>query len=194
MYPTLYHALLDLTGLDFPFLKFLNSFGFFVAVAFFFASWTLSLELRRKEGLGLLQPLTQGSHVGAAASPLELITQRLLLGFLLGLEGVASPVELRACHSRSTRFLLSGHGLLDRRLLGGAYSPGPANGMRRTSKAGRTEGGGGPHASPRNTRGNITSPRPLGIIGAKLFHWLENPDEFVGLHPRTPAATRSSAA
>ena len=28
MYPTLYHALLDLTGLDLPFLKFINSFGF----------------------------------------------------------------------------------------------------------------------------------------------------------------------
>ena len=53
MYPTIYHALLDLTGLDLPFLKFLNSFGFFVALAFVFASWTLGLELRRKEGLGL---------------------------------------------------------------------------------------------------------------------------------------------
>ena len=59
MYTTLSHALLDLTGLDWPVLKFLNSFGFFVAVAFFFASWTLSLELRRKEGLGLLQPVTK---------------------------------------------------------------------------------------------------------------------------------------
>ena len=51
MYPTLYHALLDLMGLDLPFLKFLNSFGFFVAVAFFVAvkrlnrtrAWTQSV-------------------------------------------------------------------------------------------------------------------------------------------------------
>ena len=43
MYPTLYHALLDLTGLDLPGLKFLNSFGFFVALAFMAASWTLFL-------------------------------------------------------------------------------------------------------------------------------------------------------
>ncbi len=55
MYPTLYHALLDLSGLDLPFLRFVNSFGFFVALAFVFASWTLSLELRRRERIGLLR-------------------------------------------------------------------------------------------------------------------------------------------
>jgi len=49
MYPTLYHALLDLTGLDWPVLKFLNSFGFFVALAFVGAYLTLVAELRRKE-------------------------------------------------------------------------------------------------------------------------------------------------
>ena len=48
MYPTLYHALLDLTGIEWCFLRFLNSFGFFVALAFIAAHWTLSLELRRK--------------------------------------------------------------------------------------------------------------------------------------------------
>ena len=42
MYPTLYHAFLDLFGVDIPALKFLNSFGFFVAVAFVFAHWTLA--------------------------------------------------------------------------------------------------------------------------------------------------------
>ena len=36
MYPTLYHAFLDLFGVELPFLKFLNSFGFFVALAFVF--------------------------------------------------------------------------------------------------------------------------------------------------------------
>jgi len=87
MYPTIYHALLDLTGLDLPFLRFLNSFGFFVALAFVFASWTLGLELRRKEGLQLLQPVTRKITVGLPATPTELAWNGLL-GFLLGWKGL----------------------------------------------------------------------------------------------------------
>ncbi len=56
MYPTLYHAFLDLFGIDLPGLKFLNSFGFFVAIAFVAAHYTLASELRRKTSQGLLKP------------------------------------------------------------------------------------------------------------------------------------------
>ena len=87
MYPTLYHALLDLTGLDLPFLKFMNSFGFFVALAFVFASWTLGLELRRKEREGLLEPVIRKLKVGYPATPMEMITNAVI-GFLLGYKGL----------------------------------------------------------------------------------------------------------
>ena len=83
MYPTLYHALLDLTGLDLPALKFLNSFGFFVALAFVFASWTLGLELRRREKAGLLKAATRKVIIGAPATVSELLVQGVL-GFVLG--------------------------------------------------------------------------------------------------------------
>jgi len=55
MYPTIYHALLDLFGLDWPWAKLLNSFGFFVALAFLTASYILSLELKRKAKEGLFK-------------------------------------------------------------------------------------------------------------------------------------------
>ena len=55
MYPTLYHAFLDLFGVDLRLLKILNSFGFFVAIAFVAAHYTLAAELRRKTGRGLLK-------------------------------------------------------------------------------------------------------------------------------------------
>ncbi|MBK6883896.1 MAG: prolipoprotein diacylglyceryl transferase [Flavobacteriales bacterium] len=178
MYPTLYHALLDLTGLDFPFLKFLNSFGFFVAVAFFFASWTLSLELRRKEGLGLLQPVTKKITIGLSASPLELITNGLL-GFLLGWKGLHLLLNFAETTADPQGFLLSGQG----NFLGGVgvgclfvWSK-----WREKQKAKLAE--------PRTEEirmqahehgGNITMVAALwGLIGAKLFHWLENPDEFM---------------
>ena len=107
MYPTLYHALLDLTGIDLPFLKFMNSFGFFVALAFLFASWTLGLELRRKEREGLLQPVTRKSTIGLPASPIELFTSALI-GFILGWKAIYlilnfSPqqrIHKRSCSAR----------------------------------------------------------------------------------------------
>ena len=46
MYPTLYHALHDLLGLDLQSLKLLNTFGFMVALAFLGAALTLSQGAR----------------------------------------------------------------------------------------------------------------------------------------------------
>ena len=83
MYPTLYHALFDLTGLDWPVLKFLNSFGFFVALAFMGAYWTLVQELKRKEGIGLIKATTRTVMVGEGAKPAELAMQGLM-GFIVG--------------------------------------------------------------------------------------------------------------
>jgi hypothetical protein len=39
MYPNLYYAVKDLFGLEVPFLKVVNSFGFFVALSFLTAAW-----------------------------------------------------------------------------------------------------------------------------------------------------------
>ena len=52
MYPNLYFLFEDLFGFSHPFLKLINSFGFFVALAFIAGSYTLSRELKRKEEEG----------------------------------------------------------------------------------------------------------------------------------------------
>jgi len=49
MYPNLYYAFKDLMGVDLPFLRFFNTFGFFVALAFGAAATSLSYELRQKK-------------------------------------------------------------------------------------------------------------------------------------------------
>ena len=49
MYPTLYHVFYDWFGVEWSWAKMLNSFGFFVALAFIAASYTLTLELKRKD-------------------------------------------------------------------------------------------------------------------------------------------------
>jgi len=49
MYPNLYYAFKDLMGVDLPFLRFFNTFGFFVALAFGAAATSLYYELRQKK-------------------------------------------------------------------------------------------------------------------------------------------------
>lgn len=178
MYPTLYHALLDLTGLDLPFLKFLNSFGFFVALAFILASWTLGMELKRKGLEGIIKPTTRKETVGLPATPLELISSGLL-GFLLGWKGLYLLLHFDESVSDPPGFLLSGKGVFVGGLLVGgllAWLKWRAKDRAKLEKP-RT---GTITIAPQDHAGNITMTAAFwGLIGAKLFHWLENPGEFI---------------
>ena len=178
MYPTLYHALLDLTGIDLPFLRFMNSFGFFVALAFLFASWTRGLELRRKEREGLLQPGTRKITLGLPASPVELFTSALV-GFILGWKAIYLVLNFGTATADPQGFLLSAQG----NILGGLLVAAIMAFLKWREKdkgklaEPRTEE---IRMQPHEHSGNITLIAALwGIIGAKLFHWLENPNEFL---------------
>jgi prolipoprotein diacylglyceryltransferase len=83
MYPNLYYAFRDIFGIDWKPLRFINSFGFFVALAFILAAITLVAELRRKAKQGFLQPTEISIMVGKPATPTELALN-FLLGFVLG--------------------------------------------------------------------------------------------------------------
>ena len=83
MYPNLYYAFKDLFGVEWPFLRFINSFGFFVAIAFIVCAIVLANELRRKSKQGFFKPTEMQVTVGQPASALDL-TLNFLLGFILG--------------------------------------------------------------------------------------------------------------
>jgi prolipoprotein diacylglyceryl transferase len=83
MYPNLYYAFKDLFGVNWTGLRFVNSFGFFVALAFIGAAWTLTLELKRKSQQGLLHYEEQKIVIGQPASTSSLLLN-FILGFLLG--------------------------------------------------------------------------------------------------------------
>lgn len=178
MYPTIYHAFLDLFGWGLPGLKFLNSFGFFVALAFVFASWTLGLELKRRERTGLLQASTRKITVGLPATPGELIYSGLI-GFLLGWKGLYLVLNFSEATADPQGFLLSGKGVfIGGLLLGGLMAWLKWREKNKTRlKEPRTEE---IKMLPSEHAGNITMTAALwGLIGAKLFHWLENPSELV---------------
>lgn len=180
MYPTLYHALLDLTGIDLPVLKFLNSFGFFVALAFIAAYLTLARELRRKTAEGLLKPTPQTTVIGAPAAPMDLVFQAII-GFIVGFKGLYMLLHMQEVTADPPGFLLSGQG----NFIGGVAVAALFAWLLWREKDKQRK-------DPPETRtvlipavqhaGNITITAAVwGFIGAKLFHWLESPSDFLDL-------------
>jgi prolipoprotein diacylglyceryl transferase len=88
MYPNLYFAFKDLFGVEWSFLRFVNSFGFFVAIAFILAAVVLTMELRRKSKEGLLHPTEMQVMVGQPATISEILLN-FFLGFILGYKIIA---------------------------------------------------------------------------------------------------------
>ncbi len=181
MYPTIYHAILDLTGLDWPWLKMLNSFGFFVALAFITASYLLTLELKRQSKLGIYTPSKLKVITGLPPQPTDIVIHGLL-GFLVGWKLIY--VFMNAGVSAPQTLLFSGKGNVWMGLLmavgfaGWRYwdqkrlqLPEPKETLE--------------SIYPYHYTGNITMMAALfGLIGAKLFHLLENPAEFIEFFTR----------
>lgn len=88
MYPNLYYAFRDLFNLEWPALRFINSFGFFVALSFILGAMVLAAELKRKSKQGLMQPSEVQVMVGKPASFSDIFLN-FLLGFLLGFKILA---------------------------------------------------------------------------------------------------------
>jgi len=179
MYPTLYHVFYDWFGVEWSWAKMLNSFGFFVALAFIAASYTLTLELKRKETLGLIKGGVRKVVIGGAPNMLDIFFSGLM-GFILGwkviyllvnsarlFNGVNSPQHII--------FSKSGYPLLGL-LVGGGYAyyryytekkkqlPQPQEKMEVFSAGEYT--------------GTVTFLAAIGgLAGAKLFHLFENPAE-----------------
>ena len=84
MYPNLYFFLKDSFDIQpWNFTQYINSFGFFVALAFVLSAVLLTIELKRKEKQGLLQPKEETIKVGEPAGWSEL-TFNFLFGFIVG--------------------------------------------------------------------------------------------------------------
>lgn len=108
MYPNLYYAFKDLFGIQLEGLKLINSFGFFVALSFIISAWILSIELKRKQGLGLFIHTEEKIKIGEPASLSELVINGLF-GFIFGYKIVGAFTVPDALNDPQT-FLLSSHG------------------------------------------------------------------------------------
>lgn len=176
MYPTISDLLKDIFGISLPLP--IQSFGFFVAISFLLGSYTLSLELKRKEKQGLLQPVTKRRLEGAPVKPTELIIAGII-GFLIGYKLIFFIFNYSTLVANPQQALLSGEGSFAGGLAGAAISLYLKYREKVKSKKDKPEWV-EEKIHPYQLVGNITMVAAIaGLIGAKIFHNLENIDDFI---------------
>ncbi len=177
MYPNLYYAVKDLFGIEITGLKLINSFGFFVAIAFIAASAVLSAELKRKEKEGLLIHEEEKMIIGAPASFQELLFN-FLLGFIFGYKIIGAFVVPSALNDPQS-FILSTNGSAPVGILVGLFFLAlkwyEKNKVKLPKPEEKTF-----KIWPHDRVGDIVLYAAIfGFLGAKVFHNLENWGEFV---------------
>ena len=177
MYPNLYYLVEDLFGIKLTALKLVNSFGFFVALAFISAGYVLFSEIKRKEALGEFGYIEEKMMVGASATISELVTN-FFYGFLFGYK-IVGAFTIENALNNTQAFILS---------LEGNFAAGFVVGLlflflkwKEKDKAKLAK----PEARTvlvwaHDRVGDVVLTAALwGFIGAKIFHNLENFDELV---------------
>ncbi|HLG04233.1 MAG TPA: prolipoprotein diacylglyceryl transferase [Bacteroidia bacterium] len=178
MYPTIYDAVKDIFGVSIPFLKLLQSFGFFVAIAFLLCAWVFAKELVRKERQGKLKGTFRKVIKGVAATKADL-TAQFIFGFLIGWKFIAIFFAGEDFSNDPRAYILSGQGNIYTGLIfGGLFTWWrwrQAEKQRLPEPKEETE-----KVSPAEHVGNMTLLAALfGFLGAKLFHILENFSDFL---------------
>lgn len=178
MYPNLYYAFKDLFGVEWSFLRFVNSFGFFVALSFIISAMVLAHELKRKGKEGLLHPTEDLVVVGKPATIGELI-MNFLLGFLLGYKILALFVMDISVTEDPQAFIFSGLGSWPLGLLMGGLFTWLKYYEKNKQKLPKPETR-KVRIWPHDRVGEITVlALVFGLIGAKLFDIFENWSDFL---------------
>lgn len=181
MYPNLYYAFRDLFGVEWTFLRFVNSFGFFVAIAFIVAAIVLTAELRRKSKLGLFQPTEMQMMVGQPATIADLALN-FLLGFLMGYKIIALFILDKSATENQQEFIFSTMGSWPAGIGMGLLMAGlkwrEKNKQKLDKPERRTV-----RIWPHDRVGELTIiALVFGLLGAKLFDIFENWGDFLK-HP-----------
>ena len=176
MYPTISHLLFDLFGINIPLP--IQTFGFWVAIAFLSAYYIISIELKRKEKEGHLSTTTIKEIIGKKLSIYE-ISSSLITGFLLGFKLIEAVFHYSDLVANPQDFILSTRGNLMGGILIAAlsiYLKWKENKKTRLDTPKEIE----KTVHPYELVGNMTMIAAVsGIIGAKIFHNLENMGAFL---------------
>jgi prolipoprotein diacylglyceryltransferase len=176
MYPNLYYAFEDLFGIKLRGLQLVNSFGFFVAIAFLVGAWVLTKELRRKEAAGLLRYSERTIVTNEQVSWFD-VALNFVLGFFLGYKLIGAFLIPEALDDTQA-FIFSGKGSLIAGLLAGLFFGGMKLREKQKTASLKSEKR-TVRIWPHDRVGDMTIYAAIfGFLGAKIFHNLENIDEF----------------
>tara|TARA_B100000767_G_scaffold200568_1_gene187522 strand:+ start:577 stop:1725 length:1149 start_codon:yes stop_codon:yes gene_type:complete len=171
MYPTISHLLFDLFGINIPLP--IQTFGFWVAIAFLAASYVITKELKRKEEEGFLNSSSVKITIGKPLSTYEILIS-IVSGFLIGFKLIEAFFHYSDLVANPQDFILSFRGNLYGGILISILSVYLKwNENKKTRLVTPKEIKKTVH--PYELVGNITIIAAVsGIIGAKVFHNLEN--------------------
>ena len=176
MYPKISHLIYDLFGVEIPLP--IQTFGFWVAVSFIFAAWVIAKELKRKELEGKIKSIKIKSIIGKKLSDLEILSG-LFFGFLIGFKGFEALTYYSDLVENPQQFILSTRGSITGGFLISllsVYLRWKENKKQRLNTPKEEE----KVIHPYQLIGNMTLIAAIsGILGAKIFHNLENIDEFL---------------
>lgn len=177
MYPNLYYAFKDLFGIQLSGLRFVNSFGFFVALAFLGSAYVLTLELKRKERRGQLQASEVTIQVGKPASLQDLLLN-FILGFILGFKIIGLFISGSAANTDPQQFIFSGQGNWAAGIILGLFFAGLKWWEKNKQKLAKPEER-SIRIWPHDRVGDLVIFAAIfGFLGAKIFHNLENWKDF----------------
>ncbi len=176
MYPRLSDFLREVFGIDVELP--IQSYGLFVALAFLTGIWVLIKEMKRKERQGLLIPSEKKVLVGAHAKPRELIISGLI-GFIIGYKLLDIILQYSAFVEDPQGFILSAGGSFIGGLIGAGISVFFTWREKHKKKLDKpiweTK-----QVFPHELAGNfLVIAGVVGLLGAKIFHNLENWNELV---------------
>lgn len=177
MYPNLYFFFKEAFGVEWEWARFLNSFGFFVALAFIAAAMVLTKGLQLKEKKGLLSPKEEKREFGKPASVGELISNAVL-GFLMGYK-IIGAFMVAGTGVNPQEFIFSSKGSWGAGIFLAALFAGLRWYEKNKEKAAKPEVR-MVRVWPHERVGDITVLAAVfGFAGAKVFHNLENWNDFV---------------
>lgn len=176
MYASLSDLLRELFGIDIALP--IQTFGLVMAISFAGAYVATRSELIRKEALGLLKAQRVNVWLNKKASLAEYALS-ILIGGLIGFKLLEAVVDYNSLVADPQAFILSSKGNLLGLLLGGVYgyySVHTSDKKIGTKKPEQVE----QEMRPHDHMGNILAIAAVaGLLGAKVFHNLENWDELV---------------